>query len=249
MSTVSDPEDISISPSIFDDEDLRDIYSIYSQEDNHSKDSIALSGSYTSREEDDLSSYGPLNYETEIELLRSKPSSIAKQEKEERKYEETIDYAFEKKLRDLSNDLLAANRHREWVRSELAEAIASKQFNERERKILEDNDSDFKRKRSERDYEEALKCKGTNTLAEGDNFNFVFTGQYGTKHVIAGKVRSFIDQKGSSRKKQKILCSPSYPAIIDIVFQQDESKLDPVFGKKGQRHLLKEGLEKRVNFH
>ena len=174
------------------------------------------------------------------------------QSKKRKNDKESINYNFKRRICELSNKLFAANEHRQQVRSKSAKAIASKQLNEQERKILEANDNNkFKRKRDKVDCEEANKSisKGTNTLAEGDNFNFVYTGHYGTKHIIAGKVQSFINQKADSTNKQKLLCSPSYPAVVNIVFQQEESKLDPVFRKKGQHSLLKEGLEKLVNFH
>ena len=82
------PEDF-LSPSIFDNKDLSFI-EILSQDSN--TDTTALNqpeeGSDTSRE-DSHSTNRLLKYVTEIKLLlRSKPSTIAKQEKEERRYKE-----------------------------------------------------------------------------------------------------------------------------------------------------------------
>ncbi len=249
---------------IIDDLQTDQLFAIFESDEDQKFLEILLSNSYDDSEKE--GSEGPQqdvhsldgfhirneaeDSDIELELLITKPDSVAKRERRELKEIDRFDYHFDKTLRRLSNKLLAINKERERVREELAEAIRDKQLSARETRILESNNCCFKRKRAETDLEEAkyIRSGDKNTLAEGDRLNFVYTGQYGDKQLIAGKVRHFLYSEEHKKPKQ-VLCSPSYPAVVDIVFHQDDTKLHPVFGKKGKRHLLKEGLEETVSFH
>ena len=174
-------------------------------------------------------------------------------------------FSFERHLRSLYGELAHYTRKREEARNDIANVIKCHNIlSERERQILKDGydeeeetiqQRNKRQKTTESSFASSLIKPTKNFLAPGDRFRFVVNCPSGAASAgacyVEAKVRS-ITKKGSveqgSEDEHRIISSPSYPATVDIVFQENPD-LHPVFGKKGQRHLLLEGLEERVKFN
>lgn len=171
-------------------------------------------------------------------------------------------YELERHLRGLYEKLAFHTRQREEVRSTIASVIKDYDIlSKRERQILEDGydeerqfvDRTGPRLILPRKRQAGVDWKPTkNFLAEGDKFRFVVQCPSGETSAgaryVEGKVRRIAGKGIFEGKEHLVTASPSYPVLVDVTFVENPD-IHPIFGKKGKRHLVLEGLEKVVKFN
>lgn len=192
-------------------------------------------------ESDNLSVEIPLSDARELEASDSEPSaSIFKTD--------TPDFDFERELRFLSSELTSLSVCRSHVREDLCELISDRRrFLAREREILREDHSEAHRsKRAKFDKGEGNRQSLLrNFLAEGDCFNFAYTGLYGRTELIAARVGQFIRKAGDTVDNQEDFTStPENPVTVNFVFEESNH----FKGDCQDRCLLREGLEETVYF-
>ena len=160
----------------------------------------------------------------------------------------TDDSDFERELRSLSSELSDLSVRRSNVRKDLCELISDRRrFLAREREILrEDHSEEHRSKRAKFDKGEAYRRSLLrNFLAEGDCFNFAYTGLYGRTELIAARVGQFIRKAGDTVDNQEDFTStPENPVTVNFVFEESNH----FKGDCLDRCLLREGLEETVYF-
>ena len=137
---------------------------------------------------------------------------------------------------------------RSHVRKDLCELISDRRrFLAREREILRrDHSEEHRSKRAKFDKGEGNRLSFLkNFLAEGDCFNFAYTGLYGRTELIAARVGQFIRKAGDTvDNEEEFNSTPENPVTVNFVFEESNH----FKGDCLDRRLLREGLEETVYF-